>query len=93
MPAASLVIDYLHTACSLLCTTAEPHVDVEVLVNFGAGAESGLLPFSWSGAAEVLRNVSHVGEADEFAFSFELLQPSSMADGMQRAAMRPLSSR
>ena len=93
VPAARLLLDCLYSPRSLLCITAEPHGDGEFLVYFGAGAESGLLPFSWSGAASVLQNVSHVGEADEFAFSFELLRPNSMADGMQRAAMQPLSSR
>ena len=45
-----------------------------------AGAEAGQKPFSWSGAAPSLQKASHVGEADEFAFNFELLQPGQMGD-------------
>ena len=43
-----------------------------------AGAEAGLQPFSWDGTAHDLQNVSHVGEADEFAFDFDLLTPASL---------------
>ena len=43
-----------------------------------AGAEAGLQPFSWDGTAHDLQNVSHVGEADEFAFSFDMLKPASL---------------
>ena len=61
-----------------------------------AGAEAGLKPFSWSGAASDLQRVSHVGEADDFAFSFELLHPGRMADDRQPAGVAagmPVSSR
>ncbi len=52
-----------------------------------AGAEAGQKPFSWSGAAPGLQKASHVGEADEFAFSFELLQPSRIGDDRQSSSI------
>ena len=52
-----------------------------------AGQESGLEPFSWSGAVHSLQNVSHVGEADKFAFTFELLQPSSLVEDRRLGAI------
>ena len=61
-----------------------------------AGAEAGQEPFSWSRAAPSLQKASHVGEADEFAFSFELLQPSRMGGDKQSSGIAggmPASSR
>ena len=61
-----------------------------------AGAEAGLKPFTWSGAAPGLQKASHVGEADEFDFSCELLQPGRMTDDTQPAGVAtgmPVSSR
>ena len=48
-----------------------------------AGAEAGLQPFSWDGTTHDLRNVSHVGEADNFAFEFDVLKPASLLDSRQ----------
>ncbi|CAL5220185.1 g2156 [Coccomyxa viridis] len=62
----------------------------------GIVGPAGQKPFSWSGAAPSLQKASHVGEADEFAFSFELLQSSQMGDDKQlsgTARGMPASSR
>ena len=58
-----------------------------------AGAESGLQPFSWENTTAALRNVSHVGEAEDFAFHFEVLKPSSLFDDAGLPPAMPLSSR
>ncbi len=52
-----------------------------------AGAEAGLQPFSWDGTAHDLQNVSHVGEADEFAFSFDMLKPASLLASRREPAV------
>lgn len=57
-----------------------------------AGQESGLQPFNWASAAPSLYNVSHVGEPDEFAFSFEVLKPSCLAESIRQGG-RPLAFR
>ena len=56
-----------------------------------AGAEAGLQPFSWNGTAHDLQEVSHVGEADSFAFEIDLLKPASLLASRHSLSM-PVSS-
>ena len=54
-----------------------------------AGAESGLPPFSWIATGSTFKGVSHVGQPDTFAYSFELLRPSTLqAYKLQKAALQ-----